>query len=147
MYPSFIFQTYSELSLMEIDTLRKQGSVFCKDPVDLDTIRASFKSTNMLQYFLGHEEVLKRVIDAVSNAELKKDIHLSRDLPNVFYRQIHSQLTHPFFVRTCEGKEQTADLNHKQKRFLKKKVRKDTSFSLNLIQFALKAKLKAKEEN
>jgi hypothetical protein len=68
MYPSFIFQTYSELSLMEIDTLRKQGSVFCKDPIDLDTIRASYRESNMLQSILGHEEVLARVIEAVSNA-------------------------------------------------------------------------------
>ena len=127
--------------------MKKQGSVFSKDPVDLDTITASFKGTNMLQYFICHDEVHRRVIDAVSNAELKKDSHLSRNLPNVFYRQIQSQLTHPFLVRTCEGKEQTADLSHKQKMFLKKKVRKDASFSLNLIQFALKAKLKAKEEN
>ena len=94
---------------MEIDTLKKQGSVFCKDPIDLETIKASYRGTNMLQSILGHEEVLRRVIDAVSNAELKKESHLSRALPNVFYRQIHSQLTHPFLFKTCEEMEQTVE--------------------------------------
>ena len=37
--------------------------------VDLDTIGASFKGTNSLQYFYGREDVLERIIDSISQFE------------------------------------------------------------------------------
>jgi hypothetical protein len=45
--PSFAFQTYSELSLMEVEDLLSTGSLN-RVKVDLDTIGASFKGTNTL---------------------------------------------------------------------------------------------------